>query len=225
MNLLQFVLFYGLVCACAAEKIVIIGAGVSGIAAAAKLFAKGERDVVILEAQQTLGGRIRTIKEGSSIIEYGAEWIMGEKGNILFDMAQDKEVELIPLKTDSDVYVKANGENIVHVNEVWNKYMELQPKVRTSESVISDFFEQELEHIDGDKSVNRALFKYFFESITPVANWSNEIGNSFGSFDVINGNSAVGVAAGMSHLLNVVMVMCLFYLFELTTSNRKLFCL
>lgn len=45
-------------------RIVIIGAGVSGIAAAAKLFENGFTDVTILEAEDRIGGRIHTVKLG-----------------------------------------------------------------------------------------------------------------------------------------------------------------
>ena len=56
-------------------KVLIIGAGVSGIAAARTLYDKGIKDFVILEATAKVGGRIRSsdfagvkVELGSSII-------------------------------------------------------------------------------------------------------------------------------------------------------------
>lgn len=194
-------------CACA-EKIVIIGAGAAGIAAASKLFGLGYTDVQILEAQPGLGGRIRTVSEGSKVIEFGAEWLMGEEGNFLFDLAQEKDIKLVPQIDDSDVYVTIAGDRILEddVDSLWNSYVEILAKVRTSESLVSEVFEAELPKLAGNHDVHRALFKYYFESITPSANWSNEVGVGFGSYVSIEGNTALGVAAGMEHLLRAIMV-------------------
>lgn len=45
-------------------KIVIIGAGASGIAAASRLLQEGINDFVILEANDRIGGRIHTVDFG-----------------------------------------------------------------------------------------------------------------------------------------------------------------
>lgn len=49
-------------------KIVIIGAGAAGIAAASKLLQRGVNDFVILEANDRIGGRIRTVNFGKHYI-------------------------------------------------------------------------------------------------------------------------------------------------------------
>lgn len=45
-------------------RIVIIGAGASGIAAASKLYENGFENILILEAQDRIGGRIHTTQFG-----------------------------------------------------------------------------------------------------------------------------------------------------------------
>lgn len=45
-------------------RIVIIGAGPSGIASASKLFENGFKNVTILEAEDRIGGRVYTTKFG-----------------------------------------------------------------------------------------------------------------------------------------------------------------
>ncbi len=60
--------------------VVIIGAGVAGLECAAKLCSYGITNLVVLEAQEYLGGRIRTeyINNDKSLpLEYGATWIHG----------------------------------------------------------------------------------------------------------------------------------------------------
>src|SRR5688572_5986892 len=61
------------------KKVVIIGAGAAGIAAATKL-KKAGFDVTILEARNRIGGRIWTdYKLANNPIELGAEFIHGSE--------------------------------------------------------------------------------------------------------------------------------------------------
>lgn len=56
------------------KKVAIIGAGASGIAAAAKLLANGYENIVILEAEDRIGGRVWTVNDGDKLLEMGAQW-------------------------------------------------------------------------------------------------------------------------------------------------------
>ncbi|XP_041940368.1 spermine oxidase isoform X3 [Alosa sapidissima] len=68
-------------------KVVVIGAGFAGIAAAATLFEAGFQHVQVLEAMGRVGGRVYTMRPfGSDIIELGANWIHGQEGNPLFEL-------------------------------------------------------------------------------------------------------------------------------------------
>lgn len=64
--------------------VVVIGAGMAGLAAARALAEAGQR-VVLLEAQERVGGRIRTVREGDLVIETGAEFVHGRAAE-LFDL-------------------------------------------------------------------------------------------------------------------------------------------
>lgn len=50
-------------------KVVIIGAGASGIAAASKLYESGFRNVTILEAENRIGGRVYTKNFGKYLMQ------------------------------------------------------------------------------------------------------------------------------------------------------------
>lgn len=69
------------------KKVVIIGAGLSGIAAATKLLENKIDDFVILEAEDRIGGRIHSINFGNlgQRIDLGGQWIHGEKNNAFYD--------------------------------------------------------------------------------------------------------------------------------------------
>lgn len=56
------------------KKVIIVGGGASGFAAAAKLIENGWRNVMILEAENRLGGRINTINFGENVLDLGAQW-------------------------------------------------------------------------------------------------------------------------------------------------------
>lgn len=77
------------------HKVIIIGAGASGVAAACELLKSGFTDFIILEASDRIGGRIHTTNFGDNIIENGAQFVDGEEGNIIYEMASPYDL-LIP---------------------------------------------------------------------------------------------------------------------------------
>lgn len=71
------------------KKIIIVGSGASGLAAASKLIKAGFENVTVLEASDRIGGRIYSHNfQGKHEIEMGAQWIHGQEGNVAFQMAE-----------------------------------------------------------------------------------------------------------------------------------------
>ncbi|XP_014295470.1 uncharacterized protein LOC103569609 [Microplitis demolitor] len=68
-------------------RIIIVGSGASGIAAATRLLQNGFSNIIIFEAENRIGGRIHSIKIGEYLIDIGAEWVHGEKDNVAFKLA------------------------------------------------------------------------------------------------------------------------------------------
>ncbi|MED6119307.1 polyamine oxidase1, flavin-containing amine oxidoreductase [Stylosanthes scabra] len=62
------------------SSVIIVGAGVSGISAAKVLAQNGITDLLILEASDRIGGRIRKETFGGVSVELGAGWIAGVGG-------------------------------------------------------------------------------------------------------------------------------------------------
>ena len=58
------------------HQVIIIGAGIAGLKAAATLGEKGV-DCIVLEAGQDIGGRIRSINFHGKTVEEGANWVQG----------------------------------------------------------------------------------------------------------------------------------------------------
>ena len=104
------------------KTIVIIGAGISGLAAAEKLNSLGFK-VIILEAQEKIGGRLRTNRTLDIAFDEGASWIHGIDGNPIFTLANKAviytfETKDVSLKNydyggkerSSGIYQKAENE-------------------------------------------------------------------------------------------------------------------
>jgi monoamine oxidase len=81
-------------------KILVIGAGLSGLVAAHRLQAAGH-DVTILEARSRVGGRVLTLREpftGGQHADVGA-MILYEGQNTILDLCREFGVQLTPYKT------------------------------------------------------------------------------------------------------------------------------
>ena len=57
-----------------AHDTIVIGAGATGLTAAWRLAEAGQ-DVLVLEARDRVGGRLRTERHGDSDFEIGGQWI------------------------------------------------------------------------------------------------------------------------------------------------------
>ncbi|KAF2896493.1 hypothetical protein ILUMI_09681 [Ignelater luminosus] len=72
-------------------RVIIVGAGAAGIAAATRLVENNITNVKILEARNRIGGRIYSIKFGDAIVDLGAQWCYGEN-NIVYELAKDYNI-------------------------------------------------------------------------------------------------------------------------------------
>lgn len=92
------------------EKIIIIGAGISGLIAAQKLMSFGF-EVQILEARDRVGGRIATFRKGTYVADIGAMVVTGIYGNPITILAKQLDLELKRIKSQCPLF-GANGKLI-----------------------------------------------------------------------------------------------------------------
>ena len=75
------------------RRVVIVGAGVAGLAAAGELRTRGFDDVAVLEARDRIGGRVWTDTIGDGFpIDLGASWIQGVDGNPITAIARENNI-------------------------------------------------------------------------------------------------------------------------------------
>lgn len=74
-----------------ATRVLVVGAGISGLAAASQLRKQGH-EVVVVEARDRIGGRIWTDRTLGVPVDLGASWIHGPQGNPLTGLARQAGV-------------------------------------------------------------------------------------------------------------------------------------
>lgn len=82
------------------RPVIVIGAGVAGLAAARALRAAG-RTVIVLEARDRIGGRVWTDERSGFAADLGASWIHGVKGNPLTSLAAEFRATTRPFDYES----------------------------------------------------------------------------------------------------------------------------
>ncbi len=92
------------------REIAVIGAGISGLAAAHELSMQG-RNVTVWEGRNRIGGRIWTDRSLGAAVDLGATWIHGPKGNPITTLADKAELRRVVTRDDSVIRAK-NGRRI-----------------------------------------------------------------------------------------------------------------
>jgi len=112
--------------ASAEERILIIGAGMSGLAAAQTLVKKGY-EVVVLEGRNRLGGRIWTSQNWKDTpLDLGASWIHGVKDNPLTALAAQIQAKTVQTSYDRYSIYTSDGKALnqsqeAHLESLWHK--------------------------------------------------------------------------------------------------------
>ena len=116
-----------------AGRVVIVGAGIAGLAAAAELQAAGWSDAVLLEARDRIGGRIWTSRMGSHPVDLGASWIHGVAGNPIAKLAAEHHIQTLPTDYDNKtIYfhdLPRSHQSVDHILKGFWQYVQHRPSI------------------------------------------------------------------------------------------------
>lgn len=91
-------------------KVIVIGAGIAGLAAAQQLTSFG-MEVVVLEARDRVGGRIATFRKGNYVADLGAMVVTGLGGNPVTILSKQVNMVLHKIKQRCPLY-EGNGTTV-----------------------------------------------------------------------------------------------------------------
>jgi monoamine oxidase len=157
LQLMALVLLDGSASACGGEsregsmkkgpRILVIGAGLAGLAAAQELMRAGHQ-VVVLEARDRIGGRVWTSNKWPDLpLDLGATWIHGTTDNPLSDLADRLGARRLITSYERTAIYNFNGQEISEAKEA---------KLESVREKMSDAL-RKAQDSDADTSVRQAL--------------------------------------------------------------------
>lgn len=85
----------------------------AGLACAVELKTNGYNNVRIVEMSDRIGGRVKTLKFADNYVDMGAQWVYGQKGNVVYQMV--KELNILE-KSDDTLkninWIRSNGDEL-----------------------------------------------------------------------------------------------------------------
>lgn len=83
-------------------RVIVIGAGMAGAAAARRLADSGV-EVIVIEARRRIGGRVYSDVSWGQPVEMGAAWVHGLRGNPMVPLAAAAGLRLVPSDFDDSI--------------------------------------------------------------------------------------------------------------------------
>lgn len=131
-------------------EVLVIGAGMSGLAAASEL-KKRNYDVIVLEARDRIGGRVWTSNALGTPLDLGGSWIHGINGNPLSALADKVGAKRVRTDYESMTLYDTDGSELSDkvADEIDEAFEELEEQITRWQ-----------DELDNDISLQAAVDKY-----------------------------------------------------------------
>lgn len=192
------------------KSVIVIGAGISGLAAAKRLKEKGF-EVTVLEAQEKVGGRLKTNRSLGIPFDEGASWIHGINGNPITNLAQQAGMQTFETVDDSRKSYDIGG--ILRSNTVFDntetEYYNILSTLKNSGNPAQSF-QTVFQNLYPNK-FNDRLWKFFLSTyftfdrgdLDKVSSVLYDEGEEFGGVEKIATNGYDTIASFLSFGLNI----------------------
>ena len=144
--------------------VVVIGAGLAGLAAAAELDQAGLR-VLVLEASGRIGGRVHTLKTDAGPIELGAEFVHGNPA-LLTQLIEQNNLELEELDGDA---LRSERGKLVGGRDFFPRVMKLLDSLRTegADRTFAEFLDAHNDQFDEETRTSAMEYVSGFHAAHP----------------------------------------------------------
>lgn len=145
------------------KKVIVIGAGIAGLAAA-KTLKQANYEVTVIESQEKVGGRLRTDRSLGVPFDEGASWIHGPKHNPITNLAYNAGASNYLTDDESLIIYDQNGKPYEdkYAEKEYKSYEDALEKVQSSGS-ISKSFQEVFNSLYPDKA-NDPLWLYMLSA-------------------------------------------------------------
>jgi monoamine oxidase len=144
------------------KKVLVIGAGVSGLACARSLRESG-RNVLVLEGRDRVGGRINTV-DGCDL---GASWIHGATNNPISDFLSCSGVETMASPSNGNTVVCFDKDGVRLSAQAYDE------SEQEFDRLLNVVLDKKREELESDKDLKSSLLEEV--SLTPVL-WGQMLG-------------------------------------------------
>ncbi len=144
------------------KKVLVLGAGIAGLAAARELQQNGFQ-VTVLEGRQRIGGRIYTDRTLGFPVDLGASWIHGITDNPIGNLAREWNIAIKPTDLDNILLYGNNGK-LISERDVDSSY-ELYEKIIEQAEALAENAEKDLPLAAAIQQIFKSQFKS--QTLTP----------------------------------------------------------